>query len=266
MTIIGKLGRIPHDPVVHAKLPAMVRYSAQAVLPPPPQSQDWYTKISYWPMLKNDLFGDCTCAGVLHAVQQWRTYASGRLWIPADDTALRLYSLFGFDPSRPAETDQGVAEIDILTTWLKGFDLGDGLDRLAAFATIQVPQADELRYAIAWFGSAYLGIDLPKSIEGPLEGIEWDISPAGTQQGAGVKGSMGPHCIIAVGYDPDWIYVVTWGRLVRMSWAFWLAYGDEAYALLSADFSNTPGITPADIPWNDLVHEWDTLRPTSLVS
>lgn len=262
----GKLGRIPHDPVVHARLPALARFAATAPLPPPPVSQNWFSRIAYWPVLANDRYGDCTLAGVLHAVQQWRTYTSDQLWIPTDDVALRLYSLFGFDPARPAETDQGAREIDVLTAWLKGFDLGGGVrDVLAAFASADVQQPDELRYAISWFGSAYLGLDLPLSIQGPMEGVEWDISPLGLT-GSGAKGSLGGHCVIAVGYDQDWLYVVSWGRLVRMSWPFWTAYGDEAYALLSADFTSQPGNTPANIPWQELVHEWSTLKPDSLIS
>jgi hypothetical protein len=265
MAFVGKLGRIPHSLAAYARVPAMARYAAQAPLPPPPVSQDWYSKIDYWPMLANDRYGDCTVVGVLHAIQQWRTYATGKLWTPADDLALHLYSLFGFDPARPAETDQGAVEIDVLDSWLKGFDLGGSLDTLAAYASVDVQQPDELRYGIAWFGSVYLGIDLPKSVDGPLADIEWDVPPMGLT-GVGAKGSLGPHCVIAVGYDRDWIYIVTWGRLVRMSWPFWSAYGDEAYALLSADFSCLPGKTPANIPWADLVHEWERLKPSSLTA
>jgi len=266
MVSIGKLGRLPLDPQAHALVPRMARYAAQAVLPPPPVSQDWYSKVGYWPVLANDRLGDCTVAGVLHAVQQWRVYAAGSSWLPTDDIAIGLYSLFGFDPQRPAETDHGAYMIDVLKTWLTGFNIGTGaVDKLAAFASLQISQADELRYSIAWFGSAYLGLGLPLTVAGPLEGVEWDITPAGLT-GRGEKGSMGGHCVVAVGYDQNWIYVISWGRLVRMSWPFWLAYGDEAYALLSADFTNAPGMTPAHVSWQALVHDWATLLPGSLTS
>lgn len=265
MGYIGQLGRQYHDPVRLAKVPMLARYAAQAPLAPPPKSQDWYSKISYWPMLKNDLLGDCTAAGVLHAIQQWQTYATGKLWTPTDDLAIFVYSLFGFDPKRPTETDNGAVELDVLNLWLKGFNLNGNLDTLAAYASINVKNSDELRYAITWFGCAYLGIDLPKTVDTPLGDIEWDITSIGLV-GQGTKGSLGPHCVIAVGYDEIWIYVISWGKLIRMSWAFWLAYGDEAYALLSSDFTRLPGVTPANIPWNELVHEWDTLRPGSLIS
>jgi hypothetical protein len=39
-----------------------------------------------------------------------------------------------------------------------------------------------------------------------------------------------------VEYDQRGLTVVTWGQLLRMTWAFWEAYCDEAYAILSQDF------------------------------
>jgi len=40
--------------------------------------------------------------------------------------------------------------------------------------------------------------------------------------------------------------LVTWGALQRMTWGFWSAYCDEAYALLSNDFL-TADRTPAGV-------------------
>jgi hypothetical protein len=46
----------------------------------------------------------------------------------------------------------------------------------------------------------------------------------------------GHHCISAVAYDSRKLYVVTWGQVKSMSWQFYRAYCDEAYAILSDDF------------------------------
>ena len=39
-----------------------------------------------------------------------------------------------------------------------------------------------------------------------------------------------------MGYDVRNLYIVTWGALKPMSWGFYQAYMDEAYAVLSADW------------------------------
>ena len=41
-----------------------------------------------------------------------------------------------------------------------------------------------------------------------------------------------------IDYDLHGLVVVTWGKLMRMTWSFWGAYGDEAYAVLSSDWLN----------------------------
>ena len=48
--------------------------------------------------------------------------------------------------------------------------------------------------------------------------------------------SWGGHAVPVVASDPRRLAVVTWGQLLRMTWAFWEAYCDEAYAILSHDF------------------------------
>jgi hypothetical protein len=39
-----------------------------------------------------------------------------------------------------------------------------------------------------------------------------------------------------VAYDSRSLTVVTWGALQSMTWGFWAAYCDEAYAILSPDY------------------------------
>jgi hypothetical protein len=39
-----------------------------------------------------------------------------------------------------------------------------------------------------------------------------------------------------VAYDARGVTVVTWGALQTMTWTFWEAYCDEAYAILSNDY------------------------------
>lgn len=58
------------------------------------------------------------------------------------------------------------------------------------------------------------------------------------------------HCIPAVAYDAGNLTVVTWGEAKTMSWEFYDAYADEAFAVLSQDFIEKSG---TDLDGFDLV-------------
>jgi hypothetical protein len=62
-------------------------------------------------------------------------------------------------------------------------------------------------------------------------GKPWDVVKHTTIEGG--------HAIAAVGYDVSYVYVVTWGKLHPMTWAFWDAYVEEAWTQLSTEFVNS---------------------------
>jgi hypothetical protein len=263
MSFIGKLGRIALDIETHLSLPALA-VPSRAPVDPPPASQDWYSKVQSWPVLANDTIGDCTIVGVLSAILQWRTIL-GTLgsWMPTDADAIRLYSqLTGFIPGRPA-TDQGAREPDILTAWTKGLDVGGGqIDKLGAFATVGLTGKTPLQSCIAWFGNAYLGWNLPLVVESIPYGQPLDVPSCGLT-GIGAPGSLGGHCSLGVGYDDNWIYTPLWGQLRRVSWPFFWAYADAAYALLSPDFMKLSSSTPVEIPWGQLLDNWKRVNQSA---
>src|ERR1035438_8289552 len=51
-------------------------------LPPPPAAADWTKGQTSWGMMMNDTLGDCTIAGVGHAVQVWTANTSGIVTVP----------------------------------------------------------------------------------------------------------------------------------------------------------------------------------------
>ncbi len=66
-------------------------------------------------------------------------------------------------------------------------------------------------------------------------GVPWIVPPQGPTGDAAPNPQNG-HCIPAVAYDQRNLYVVTWGAVKSMSWPFYVAYADEAFAVLSKDF------------------------------
>jgi hypothetical protein len=55
-----------------------------------------------------------------------------------------------------------------------------------------------------------------------------------------VEGSPidGGHCVMVAGFDADWLYVISWGEVIRVSWDFWDAYCEEAWAVISEDWTS----------------------------
>ena len=62
----------------------------------------------------------------------------------------------------------------------------------------------------------------------------WDVTDGGAD-----AGSWGGHALNVVGYDATGVTLVTWGKLQRATWAWWKAYVDEAWALLTQDWEKT---------------------------
>jgi hypothetical protein len=70
--------------------------------------------------------------------------------------------------------------------------------------------------------------------------VPW-VVPAGGAVGNAAPNPENGHCIPAVAYDADNLTVITWGEPKTMSWEFYEAYADEAFAVLSLDFIEKSG-------------------------
>jgi len=233
-----KLGK--HAPVHNHHLPMLSSYTKG--LPIAPDSVD-YSHIPNLGMMMNDKIGDCTCAAVGHIIQQWGTYTHKPL-VPTDQQVLSLYeAVSGYNPKDPS-TDNGAVETDVLNYWVKNKAFGISLD---AYAPLELGNHNEVKDAVYWFGNAYIGLNLPISAQ--TQDV-WSV-PAGGTHGNGAPGSWGGHAVPVVAYNARTLTVITWGALKQMTWAFWAAYAEEAYALLSTDWISS-GKSPKGISWTTL--------------
>jgi len=197
-------------------------------LPNAPSEADFSAKVKDWGMMLNDKLGCCTVAAPGHEIQQW-TANAGSQQTPPDDSILSAYeAVSGYRPGQP-ETDRGANMLNVLKFWRK---TGIGGHKIGAFASVDPTNFDHIRAAIWIFGSAYLGISLPKSAQ---KQDVWDV-PAGGANGDGAPGSWGGHAVEVAGYSPKGVFVVTWGAVKLMTWDFFKTYVDEAYAIISQDF------------------------------
>lgn len=210
---------------------ALARYFAPG-LPPPPASADWTKGITSWGMMLNDTLGDCTIAGVAHAIQVFTANTGSMVTVP-DATIESYYETWdGYDPSKP-NTDTGGIELDVLNDWQKQGFAGN---TLMAFADPKPANLSDARQSVALFGGVYIGLSLPLTAQ--TQDV-WDVVPRG---GAKAKpGSWGGHCVFVPKYDEKGFTCITWGQLKTMTLAFWSKYCDEAHALLAQNWLTVKG-------------------------
>lgn len=240
-----KLGKLPvrHDPRTFL----MADYLVPANLPAPPVQVDWAPAVKKpWGMMMNDKLGDCTCAAAGHMIELWTANVnSAKTVVPADTQILKAYEVVsGYNPVTK-KNDNGAVELDVLKYWRKS---GVGGHKITAFVALEPSNTDHVKIAVDMFGGCYIGLSLPLSAQ--TQTI-WSVPTNGTH-GPGAPGSWGGHAVPVVAYDAHYLTVVTWGSLKKMTWTFWQAYCEEAYAVLSKDFVNPKGQTPNGFDWATL--------------
>jgi len=223
-----KLGK--HIPTIDARTLQFGKYLT-AELPPAPATVSYAKPVPDWPMMGNDTYGDCTCAAAGHMIEEW-TANTGTEKTPSNQQILDAYNHFA-----KGNADAGASMLDVLTYWRK---TGIGGDKINAFVQLEPKSDTQARDAVYLFGNCYIGVALPDFAVAPGSNFletPWVVPPQGPVGNAAPNPQNG-HCIPAVGYDSRNLYVVTWGALKSMSWQFYDAYMDEAFAVLSSDWIN----------------------------
>lgn len=222
-----KLGKTPaREDAVKLKLSSYLLSAAVKT----PATAGHYSLEQTWGMLGNDKYGDCVLAGGDHEHILWNK-EGGKIVKFTDDTALADYSaITGFnknDPNTDQGTDMQAAASYRLKTGL--VDASGERHKIGAYVAITTGNETQLREGVYLFGSVAVGIQFPSSAMDQFnEGKPWDVV-----DGASIEGG---HYVPAVGYDPHYVYVVTWGKVQKMTWAFFAKYCDEALVYLSTEF------------------------------
>lgn len=204
----------------------MADYVSKKTLLPKVPSAVRYSKVlkkhAYpFPMYGNDTLPDCTTAAVGHAERVF-SYNAGQPEDPTEQDVLAI-----FDATGPR--NDGRYCLDILNYW-RTVGFGADKEKIGAFVQVNPKHRVEVEAAIWLFGGVYTGFALPNSAQSQER---WTV-----QRGPnGEAGSWGGHCV----FLPDYTKMrgptcITWGRLIEMSFGFWSAYCDEAYAILSPDW------------------------------
>lgn len=224
-----KLGKKPARPdAVKLKL---VDYETPQ-LPTAPAVLKHYTSIGpdNWQMLGNDRVGDCFFAGSAHEHILAGIESGQKITFTTTDVLNDYSAATGYNSSNP-DSDQGT-DMQEGASYRRKTGLVDAhgnRHKVAAYVAIRKGNLSQLKTATFLFGAVGIGIEFPKSAMSQFNANKpWSVVSSSEIEGG--------HYIPVVGYDATYIYVVTWGRLQRMTHGFFARYCDEAIAYLAPDF------------------------------
>jgi hypothetical protein len=201
---------------------------------PPPAAVNTLTRVyanlkisnpsKLFPMDGNDTLGDCTIAGLAHAVTTYQALIK-KSSIPAKTAVEKLYFHLTGGP------DSGLNELDVLNYWRQNGALGE---KMLAYVSVEPKDHIHVQQAIQLFGGVYLGFQVQQNCIQEFDNHQpWTPGPL-TNDG---------HAVFAVAYDPNDVTVLTWGNTQQATWAWWDECVDEAYAILPGA-ATKPGYAP----------------------
>lgn len=220
-----KLGKLPARPDSVA-----FKLSAFAKLATPPKRYGHYKLVGKdWQMLGNDMYGDCVLAGAAHETVLWNKEAKKEA-VFNTDVVLDAYSaVTGFDRSDPS-TDNGT-DMEEAAKYRRKVGVNDqsgSPHKIGAYLALKPKSTTQLKQAVSNFSAVGIGFFFPSSAMDQFNADKpWTYK--------GNSEILGGHYVPVVGYNKTYLYVVTWGRVQKMSWAFYKKYNDESIAYLSEE-------------------------------
>jgi len=237
-------GRVPsrHDP-------RTIRMAQLSPLPAPPP-QFTAAEVTVWPTLGNDKAPCCTCAAAAHMIHNWTAAHDAPVLISEDQVLATFVEVSG-------GAADGAEMLDVLRFWRRS---GIAERKLRAYVALDPHRENDLRSTIYLFGAAYIGLSFPDfAVKEACTDAVWDV-PEGGAVGENAPDAANGHCVAAIGYDTEHLYVVSCGARRSMTWEFYRAYNDEAYALLSHDWYGDGRRSPTGFDLNQLQMEIAALQ------
>lgn len=207
-----------------------------SVTTPAPASVNWFEHIGIWPMYLNDRIGDCAIAMEAHALQATSTYGSGFTITVSDNDVLPVYErVSGYNPDDPS-SDVGCILQDVYADWRR---TGIAGHKALAFAEVEPSDLDEIKTAVYLLGTVGLGIDVTTQMMTDFDnGKDW------TRAGGR---SLGGHAVVIVGYDDTGVWIVTWGKVIKMTWSVFRHVVDEAWVAILPEWLDANGTDPLGV-------------------
>lgn len=176
-----------------------------------------------FPEFGNLQYGDCTCAALGHGERAAALINGATPKVDLDLVYDAYESISSWRRDRPTVNDDGANNRDALVYFKKR-----GL--IEAYLRINEANIPHIKFAIA-HGGAYVGADLPVAAQKQLsDGKPWDVPKYGERWDATyTRRSWGGHAMYALAYDRNYVTFVTWGKLQKATWEWFVTYVDEAW-------------------------------------
>jgi hypothetical protein len=172
-----------------------------------------------FPLDGNDIYGNCTCAAVAHAITVYNGLI-GKKNIMSRSDVIKIYKkLTGGE-------DTGLNELNVLNFWQS--NIIDG-DKILAYVKIDHKNTTHIKQAIQLFGGVYLGFQVQENAD-----VDFDNKITWTPG----KLTNSGHAVYATSYDAETVTVLTWGDTQKGTWSWWLETVDECYAILPPESTN----------------------------
>lgn len=227
--------------LIHRPHPGLPRLATHLRLDdtPVPPAVEWHRRIVLnGDALGNDVHSNCVEAAALRSIQIRRVWAAGDERAPTVDDALALYRRWSAWDGREI-TDIGTASDTAAARWAAfGIWWDEQWEDVPTIAALDPTNATHMRAAIAWLGPVQLDINLPAAWQGLTS---W-TQASGAE---GAPGSWGAHRVCASGYDAAYLYAVSWGRLVQITWDAIARYALNAETTVSRAWLDVDGRSPA---------------------
>lgn len=223
-----KLGKLPATPNRVALKFSFFSHKDQLPAAPATYSHTNLVPDADWGVLGNDQYGDCVWAGAGHETILWNSEAQKTVAFSTENTLSDYTAVTGFDPNEPW-TDAGTNMSDAAEYRRKTgvLDAAGTRHQVAAYLAIEPGNLDELKQALFLFGAVGIGIVVTSDQQTQFaNGEPWDVSDAPVEGG---------HYVPIVGYDADFFYVVTWGKVQKATYAFIQKAMDEGFVYLSEE-------------------------------
>jgi hypothetical protein len=218
-------GKLPakHDP--EGRTLKMAKYMVG--LPDPPLTYlpvDLEKVKTLFPIDANDRLGCCVVAGAAHYLTN-EHLRIGQTVIPSENDVVKIYKkLSGCQ-------DRGLVMFDFLKYWRKNLIFKHTIE---AFGRIDIHNHKLIKQCIQLFGGIDLGFRVQNDAIKDFEsGTPWTPGPT----------DGGGHCVIPIGWDENYYYILTWGGIIRATKEWWDAQVDECFAILPLEYM-IPGFMP----------------------
>lgn len=177
--------------------------------------------VAGWQMLGNDTYGDCGVAGLEHGFMADAAILALNESFPDDNDAVAYYLQY------TDGDDSGVVLSEYLA-YVRAH--GFYSKTVKAYAPFPVHDIPVLHYAVWTYDFAYTGIKVTSGMMAAnRNGQPWTLEDMQSEV-------VGGHCIPVVGYDSNYLYCVTWGKVQPITYGAWHFMSDEAWAVITGEF------------------------------